>query len=95
MSETYDRESVVKIAFEELERAKFAKTQKNEIALRFIKSGGSDGLLEGIQFNDIQVNYPSPTVELFEYYDDVTLVATVEATYTNSSKKYLERLRRI
>lgn len=40
MSETYDRDSVVKIAFEELERARFKKTAEGKIAIRISNDAG-------------------------------------------------------
>jgi hypothetical protein len=54
-----------------------------------------DGILAGIRYDDLQVEYPSTTVENYKYYLSTVLVATVEVTYSNSSKSILTRARRI
>lgn len=56
---------------------------------------GKSGLLEGVQYNDIRVTYPSGSIENYSYYLNDVLKATIEITYTNSSKSVLLRARRI
>jgi hypothetical protein len=52
-------------------------------------------LLYNIKYDDIQASYPSPTVENYEYYLATVLQATIEVTYTKSTKEILVRARRI
>lgn len=56
---------------------------------------GDSGLLQGIEYNDIQVAYPTNETEVYSYYLDATLKAQIEVTYTNLSKQELLRVRRI
>ena len=52
-------------------------------------------LLNGIIHDDIQVSYPTSTTEQYAYYLSAVLQATIEITYSNSSKLVLTRARRI
>lgn len=60
-----------------------------------VTNEGDTGLLEGIQYDDIQATYPNSTTENYAYYLDAVLVATIEVTYTNPTKSVLLRARRI
>jgi len=62
-SDTYNTSSVLKLAFEELERARFVKTAKQEIAVRSFTSGGV-GLLEGVQSITFGMLTLNSTIEL-------------------------------
>ena len=53
------------------------------------------GLLAGISFDDIQATYPSSTTENYYYYLSTVLQATVQVTYSDSTKEVLTRARRI
>lgn len=94
MSDTFNRTNILKIAYEELCRAVFKKTAREEIAIRV--SGQDTGeLLEGISYDDIQATYPSATIENYSYYLNEVLQATIEVTYSNASKEVLLRARKI
>jgi hypothetical protein len=54
-----------------------------------------EGILAGILFDDIQTAYPDPTTENYKYYLSTVLVATVQVTYSDSTKAVLTRVRRI
>jgi hypothetical protein len=56
---------------------------------------GDTGLLEGIQYDDIQATYPTTSSERYAYYLSGVLQVTIEVTYTNSSKNVFLRARRI
>jgi hypothetical protein len=53
------------------------------------------GLLAGITYNDIQATYPNSTTENYYYYLSASLQATIQVTYTTSTKDVLVRARRI
>lgn len=54
-----------------------------------------NGILAGLQYDDIQATYPNATTENYSYYLAGQIVATIEVTYSNSNKKDLLRARRI
>jgi hypothetical protein len=54
-----------------------------------------EGILSGITYDDIQATYPNLTTENYSYYLDAVLVATVQVTYSDSTKAVLTRARRI
>jgi hypothetical protein len=56
---------------------------------------GDTGLLEGVSYDDIQVTYPSSSTERYAYFLSSTLQATIEVTYSDSTKEVLTRVRRI
>ena len=53
------------------------------------------GLLAGITYNDIQADYPNSKTENYYYYLSNVLQATIQVTYTTSTKDVLVRARRI
>jgi hypothetical protein len=58
-----------------------------KVAVRVTEAGGS--FLAGIEYDAIDISYPSATIEVFEYYTGGlggTLVSTITVTYTSSSK---------
>lgn len=56
---------------------------------------GDIGLVQGIEYDDIQASYPDSSTENYSYYLQNELVAIIEVTYTNSSKNIFLRARRI
>jgi hypothetical protein len=69
MSETYDRASVVKIAFEELERARFKKTTGDKIAIR-ISNEADDPLAVSFDTSTYQKILQAPDRKTkFSYLD--------------------------
>lgn len=56
---------------------------------------GDTGLIEGIQYDDVQASYPSSLIEEYAYFLNTVLQATVEITYQDSCKRILLRARRI
>jgi hypothetical protein len=60
-----------------------------------VMQDGDTGLLDGINYDDIQATYPNATTENYEYYLDSILQATIQVTYTDSTKGILLRARRV
>jgi hypothetical protein len=56
---------------------------------------GDTGLIQGIEYDDIQATFPNNTTEQYSYYLLTVLQATIEVTYTNECKKILLRARRV
>ncbi len=56
---------------------------------------GDTGLLEGVQYDDIQATYPTSSTEVYSYYLDTVLQAAIEVSYTDSTKNTFIRARRI
>ncbi len=56
---------------------------------------GDSGIIQGIEYDDIQASYPDSLTEQYEYYLDAVLQATVEITYQDTAKKIFLRARRI
>ena len=55
----------------------------------------SGSLLSDVSFDDIQASYPSNTVEIYTYYLATVLVATIEVTYLDKTKRVFIRARRV
>lgn len=79
---------------DDAELDKFRGTPGNT-SVAVIATGDMSGLLSGKSYDDIQVTYPNSTTENYAYYLSTSLVATVEVTYTDSSKGVLLRARRV
>jgi hypothetical protein len=73
MSDTYDRSSVLKIAFEELERARFLKTSNEKIAIRI-------GNEEAAPLYVTTVDDNNQETEDISYYDYAPLVSKLLPT---------------
>ena len=58
-------------------------------------AAGFSDLLGGIEYDDIQASYPNSTTELYDYFNLGVHQTQIEVTYTNSTKKYLLRARRL
>ena len=56
---------------------------------------GDTGLLEGVQYDEIQASYPSSTTEVYTFYSSSVQVAEIEVVYTNASKKLISSARRV
>lgn len=93
-ADNFDRNSVLKLAFEELERAAFKKTSKENIAKR-VSIEGDTGILEGVQYDEIRAEYPSSVIEVYRYYLEGYEQAAVQVTYTSSNKKFISGAIRI
>lgn len=57
--------------------------------------GDVNGLLSGVQYDDIQATFPTSTTELYTYLKQTITVAQVEVTYSDSTKKTLIRARKL
>lgn len=67
-------------------RENFEDLKDNKTALR-VFAGGS--LVSGVKFDEINILYPSGTIEIYEYKLASTTKASVQLTYSNSSKNTL------
>lgn len=71
----------------------FGSVKDNE-ANKFRESGTlskvavtvEDGLLAGVTYNKIQVEYPTASTELYKYYNGASLEGQVLLTYTSATK---------
>lgn len=63
--------------------------------LSSINTKTAGNLLGGVQFDDFQTTFPSSVIEVYSYYLSGVLQATVEITYTNTTKNVTLRARRI
>ena len=54
-----------------------------------------ESLLSGLSYDDLRATYPDSVTENYSYYLKDVLVATVQVTYTDSTKDILTRARRI
>lgn len=81
-------------SFRDRDQAKFrdAIGDKSKVAVTI---EGDTGLLENIQYDDIQATYPTSTTEVYSYYLGSVLQASIEVSYTNSSKNIFVRARRL
>lgn len=70
-------------------------TAKEVFVSNKVGISGDVGLLEGVQYDDIQASYPTPETEIYTYRLATVAVAQVEVTYTNSSKAVFLRARRL
>jgi hypothetical protein len=78
-----------------LEKGKFREDFSGQPAVAVVSSGDPGGLLSGTMYDDIQVTYPDLVTETYTYFLNSAQVAEIEVTYTSSSKKILERARRV
>lgn len=56
---------------------------------------GDTGILQGVEYDEIQATYPSPDVELYTYFKSAIEVASVEVTYTDNTKQTLLSVKRV
>lgn len=54
-----------------------------------------DGLLAGVTYTKILVEYPTPITELYKYYNGASLEGQVLLTYTSSTKADLSSAERL
>jgi hypothetical protein len=78
-----------------LEKAKFRDAGDESRSRVAVVQEGDTGLIQGIEYDDIQVEYPSALIENYLYYKEAVLQATIEITYQDSAKKILLRARRV
>jgi len=71
------------------------RSSPNNLSKIAVSVEGDSGLLQGIEYNDIQVTYPTNETENYTYYYDTVIQAVIEVTYTNLSKQELLRVRRL
>jgi hypothetical protein len=64
-------------------------------SLQSIDTKMQGSLLSNIQFDEIQVVYPTSTTEQYAYYLTSTLATTIEITYSDATKRVLTRVRKI
>ena len=67
-----------------------ADNDKSKVAVTL-----EDGLLAGLTYNDIQATYPDSVTENYTYLFDGDIVATIEVTYSDSTKSVFIRARRV
>lgn len=63
--------------------------------LQTIKNRMQGSLLSNVDYDDVQVEYPTDEIENYKYYSITVLQATVEVTYDDSTKANIIRARRI
>lgn len=56
---------------------------------------GDTGLLEGVQYDEIQATYPTTSTELYTFYSATVQVAQIEVTYSNPSKATFVSAKRV
>lgn len=71
------------------------RSSPNNLSKVAVSVEGDSGLLQGVEYNDIQVTYPTNETENYTYYYDTVIQAVIEVTYTNLSKQELLRVRRL
>ena len=77
------------------EQSKFRDAGALGTKVAVTTEGDVNGLLAGIQYDDIQATYPTATTELYTYYLGAVSVAAIQITYTNSSKQVFSRAQRV
>ena len=77
------------------EMAKFRDGGSETLSRVAVTTEGDTGLIQGIEYDDIQVTYPTTLTENYAYYLDTVLQATIEITYSDTAKRVLTRARRI
>lgn len=55
-----------------------------------VQPGGN--IMSGIEYNEVQVTYPTSTTEVFTYKKATITVAVVTATYTDTTKRDVQSL---
>lgn len=70
----------------------FESLADNKTALRTF-GGGS--LVSGVKFDEIDIQYPDATHEIYQYLLSGIVKATVQLTYTNASKSILTNVKLI
>jgi hypothetical protein len=55
--------------------------------LKALRVSPIGSLLDGIEFDKIEAEYPTTTTEIYHYSLGAVLKASVKLTYTNSSKQ--------
>ena len=71
------------------------RSSPNNLSKIAVSVEGDSGLLQGVEYNDIQVTYPTNETENYTYYYGAAIQAVIEVTYTNLSKQELLRVRRL
>ena len=54
-----------------------------------VETNPGGNILSGIEYDEVQASYPTATTEKYEYYEASSLVATVDITYTDSTKRFI------
>lgn len=88
MSDDFDKSSVLKIAFEELERARLKKGYNNKIEVR-VGNESTNPLItsESVFWDKLTKTEPSLVQDLWVYRKAGNIVMQVLVTYQNSAKK--------
>lgn len=55
-----------------------------------VLSAGGNGFLSGVDFDEIDVTYPSSVVEIFTYKLATVTQMIITVTYTDSTKDFIE-----
>lgn len=80
MSNSFDKNSTLNIDGEVLNRSSFAKTFQQKLSRRVIND---------IDYDRIDLTYPSPNVEVHTYTLNGNTVKTITLTYLTNAKKDL------
>ena len=62
---------------------KFFETPDGEVGVRI---GGTGTIIDGITYDTINATYPDTVTEVYRYYGNASLVATVTVIYNSTSK---------
>lgn len=93
MSDNFDKSSTLKIDGEVLNRSSFMKTADDKLARRIGNEAtnplfvDSKGLVQGEDYDRIDVTYPTTSSEVFTYSLSASNVQVITITYVTSSKK--------
>lgn len=74
----------------ELSKFREASNDKSKVAVTV-----EDGLLSGVTYTKIVIEYPTQNTEVYKYYNGLVLSAEILLTYTNNSKQYLSSAERL
>lgn len=76
----------------DLENAKFGLNSNNKVIVRVEDESGLKGILGGVSFDAVSVDYPNNVTEVYTFKTgglSGSTVATVTVIFTNSSKSDL------
>lgn len=77
------------------EQAKFRDAGSAGTKVAVTTEGDVNGLLAGVQYDDIQATFPTATTEIYTYLKDSSIVAQILITYSSASKQVFTRAQRL
>jgi hypothetical protein len=55
----------------------------------------NNSILSGVIFDSVQITYPNVTTELYKYFSETVLTATVTVTYVAANKREIQSVTKI